>query len=628
MNSGIVARRRGLFGPGSVANLQLWLRADDLATVDAAAVAGNWADQSGNGRNAAVHGTVTMRRNAINGHAALEFDGSSGYFQVGDAVPLRFQSRLYMAAVIISNGYKTILCKGDTAADPDYLWLIGRSADGGIGVYDGTAWRDGTAGVIAPAVAQIVEVYWDGTNMFFTVNGVAAGSPTDGIGMQTSSGALRIGAQGSALANLFDGKLAEIIMIGNGVADATGETLFVPRARIRSYLTRKYGITGPSEVTHLAAYNGGSNGTDYAIGVAAGDGVRFWKRERVVVDQTTGFEDVFVKDPFLVKVDGVYWMFYVGYDGSHYQIGAATSSDGENWSKNGGNPVLARGGSGAWDEAHVNFPFVVHDASDADASKRWKMWYSGSAVATPSKFSLGYATSPDGVTWTKSGANPLVVPGGGGTWDDEGVLAPVAAFIVDTWHLYFAGRSTTSNPELYALGHATASGAGGPYSLDGANPLLTARTAIRPVATDIHLGDGSVTIDDTSSFAVGEPILVKDLQADDSWFLTTITAVTSATVLQISPHAPAHYDVAQTATVRSAYYGSVCPRSLLIEGDALVLFTTSFQQFAGTPLFERSTAAKAASPGGPWTFDLDRGVLLPLGTWDTHSAENPAVILA
>ena len=36
------------------------------------------------------------------------------------------------------------------------------------------------------------------------------------------------------------------------------------------------------------------------------------------------------------------------------------------------------------------------------------MWYSGGEQNEPN--AIGYATSPDGLTWTKHGSNPVFVP--------------------------------------------------------------------------------------------------------------------------------------------------------------------------------------------------------------------------
>ena len=64
--------------PPVTSGLQLWFEADTEAPADGQPVT-SWTDKSGFGRNLTARGGVsaTMRRNAVNGRAAVEFDGST-----------------------------------------------------------------------------------------------------------------------------------------------------------------------------------------------------------------------------------------------------------------------------------------------------------------------------------------------------------------------------------------------------------------------------------------------------------------------------------------------------------------------------------------------------------------------
>jgi len=71
-----------------------------------------------------------------------------------------------------------------------------------------------------------------------------------------------------------------------------------------------------------------------------------------------------------------------------------------------GNPILTRGGDGAWDEIRVDNPTVIYDPDD----QLYKMWYSGHGNKSedPSLYGkTGYATSDDGISWTKDSDNPI-----------------------------------------------------------------------------------------------------------------------------------------------------------------------------------------------------------------------------
>jgi basic membrane protein A and related proteins len=97
-------------------------------------------------------------------------------------------------------------------------------------------------------------------------------------------------------------------------------------------------------------------------------------------------------------------MWYDGLDVfSAVQIGLATSNDGRVWDKYEFNPVLS-GDPGAWDGAsQEHAPFVLKEG------ETYKMWYEGANEEGVRQ--LGYATSDDGITWTKYGATPVLEAG-------------------------------------------------------------------------------------------------------------------------------------------------------------------------------------------------------------------------
>nr|MDO8134773.1 hypothetical protein [Candidatus Njordarchaeum guaymaensis] len=88
---------------------------------------------------------------------------------------------------------------------------------------------------------------------------------------------------------------------------------------------------------------------------------------------------------------------------------------GSGWTKSGSNPVLSPGPLGVWDDENVADPCVIRDAST------YKMWYSGFDGGS---WRIGYATSSDGITWTKHPGNPVLDLGTSGSWDDAGVSTP------------------------------------------------------------------------------------------------------------------------------------------------------------------------------------------------------------
>lgn len=65
-------------------------------------------------------------------------------------------------------------------------------------------------------------------------------------------------------------------------------------------------------------------------------------------------------------------------------------------------PVFGPGPSGAWDAAIRERGWILKEDSG------WRLWYTGYDGTKAGRRMLGLATSPDGVTWTRHPANPLL----------------------------------------------------------------------------------------------------------------------------------------------------------------------------------------------------------------------------
>ncbi len=128
------------------------------------------------------------------------------------------------------------------------------------------------------------------------------------------------------------------------------------------------------------------------------DGVMWTSLQPSLLPGSAGWEAIHVYNSAVIKEGPLYKMWYTGYGGSNNRIGYATSTDGINWTKYAGNPVVQLG---AWDSRVVRVGSVLLDAS-ADL---YKMWYTGGSGWFHA-LQVGYATSPDGITWTK---HPLPV---------------------------------------------------------------------------------------------------------------------------------------------------------------------------------------------------------------------------
>lgn len=222
----------------------------------------------------------------------------------------------------------------------------------------------------------------------------------------------------------------------------------------------------------------------------------------------SGWDDYGVSQPAIVKVGPIYQMWYLGWDASNIdRIGYAESLDGITWTKLANNPVLGEGPAGSWDESGAYNPSVIVEetqsgdllykmwytgysetaelarigyATSPDGtnwSKRpmyvlnvgpqgawdgagvgecsvikdghqYKMWYGGSDAWR--WWRVGYATSPDGIHWTKHPNNPVLSEGSAGVWDEWGASAPAVVKIEGKFHMLYGGLDSYSGARIGA----------------------------------------------------------------------------------------------------------------------------------------------------------------------------------
>ena len=93
----------------------------------------------------------------------------------------------------------------------------------------------------------------------------------------------------------------------------------------------------------------------------------------------------------------------------------------------------------------------------------YRMWYAGDG---PLAIQIGYATSPDGTNWTRHGSAPVFM--GHQSWDSGATSTPVVIKVGGTWVLYFSAQS---GDLVYKMGRAT-SPDGVNWTEDSLNPLM------------------------------------------------------------------------------------------------------------------------------------------------------------
>jgi LPXTG-motif cell wall-anchored protein len=76
------------------------------------------------------------------------------------------------------------------------------------------------------------------------------------------------------------------------------------------------------------------------------------------------------------------------------------------------------------------------------------MWYSA-CNSSGAVCQIGYATSKDGITWTRGPNNPILSPGPSGAWDAGGVENQCVVHYNGAFLLYYDGYGTSSTSLNY-----------------------------------------------------------------------------------------------------------------------------------------------------------------------------------
>ena len=234
------------------------------------------------------------------------------------------------------------------------------------------------------------------------------------------------------------------------------------------------------------------------------------------------FEDFGVGFPSVLQIGQVYHMWYVGLSETMgMNIGHATSDDGIAWTRDPKNPVLEKGVGNAWNKDRVYLPTVlfldgtfhmwfvgatqnvnenlayatstdgstwiqyeenpmgnIGEISDWDAGElgsggyyhdgeKFQSWYSASPSGN-SNFEMGYATSADGISWTRGSEVPVMENGEPGAWDYPRVQPSTVVVENGLMHIWYSGGDFTK----WEIGHASSED-GLSWEKDANNPVVS-----------------------------------------------------------------------------------------------------------------------------------------------------------
>jgi predicted GH43/DUF377 family glycosyl hydrolase len=210
----------------------------------------------------------------------------------------------------------------------------------------------------------------------------------------------------------------------------------------------KSGISNPSVIFKDGEFKmwfTGFDGKNMRIGYATSpDGIKWTNNpNNPILDlgENGAWDSIHVANPSVLFDGIIYKMWYTGFDGEHMQIGYANSPDGIHWQKCDENPVLKIGAWGGYDSSDVWSPSVVFDGTN------YKMWF----TTYDGNLKIGYAYSSDGIHWAKNTSTPALNIGEWGAWDDRGVWSPDVIFDGFEYRMWFTGWNGTN----IGIGYAT-----------------------------------------------------------------------------------------------------------------------------------------------------------------------------
>ena len=208
-------------------------------------------------------------------------------------------------------------------------------------------------------------------------------------------------------------------------------------------------VLNPSVIRVGAEYfnfYSGFDGETWRTGLATSpDGLAWTKSPAnplLEPDPSTWEGDYIAANGAVARDESGFLHWYQAGERNRTQIGLARSADGISWTKTP-EPVLETGPPGAWDESALGDPYVFACGSE------YYLYYLGQNRFGIQR--LGVARSADGVIWQKSHLNPLLEPGGNSEFDERGLGEPAVFRTAEAYWMIYVGRDAS---ERRALGWA------------------------------------------------------------------------------------------------------------------------------------------------------------------------------
>jgi predicted GH43/DUF377 family glycosyl hydrolase len=171
------------------------------------------------------------------------------------------------------------------------------------------------------------------------------------------------------------------------------------------------------------------------------DGIH-WSQPEIVLtpDTTLWWEKGQINRIAVLKKDDLYHLWYTGQARDSSWIGYATSPDGIRFTRKSAEPVLKP--ELEWEHVAVMCPHVNWD----NEKQLYSMWYSGGEQNEPN--AIGYATSPDGLNWTKHSDNPVFAADPASEWEQHKVTACQVIKRKNDYLMFYIGFQTEDRAQI------------------------------------------------------------------------------------------------------------------------------------------------------------------------------------
>jgi predicted GH43/DUF377 family glycosyl hydrolase len=175
------------------------------------------------------------------------------------------------------------------------------------------------------------------------------------------------------------------------------------------------------------------------------------------------FDELAVDCPYVFWHDGTYQMLHVGFDGTGYQTGLATSTDLRSWTHKG--VVLSREGNVGWDSVGAAGTWILRDDNSLWAKptlakvdgRYWMVYHSypGEGYESgPAEIGLAWCEDEDLLTWHRLEA-PVFTWRNGDEWDRGGLYKGCLIAHDGTYYLFYNAKNSDESGWVEQTGVAT-----------------------------------------------------------------------------------------------------------------------------------------------------------------------------